>query len=381
MPTATDDAIDDFARAHATCVTTLRLAVDRDWSVRAGCLVWSAAQTAAHLTDVLFSYAFQASAHGTRGVLPFEELHAGPSADAEGLVDGIHASGRMLSAVLRDLPEGAESTWFGRGVGAAEWAAMGARETLLHAYDIAVGLGVDLTPPKGVATRVYEQWHLRRRFGEVGADDADDTDPPDDPWAALVRASERPFGDDEWTAWRAETTQRRSRPAPSGSDAGVLGVFADGTIAAPFGPGWRAFTDERLGGHSTAAIEVRAPGPPGLAHALRITGTVAASDATLTMAGATFLAAERDTLANLSAWEGVRFWLRGAERPFAVWSLNAEGWGGRHVVPLSAEWTPTRLPFPWFGTDGSDLRGLLFAVDSAPGEFWFELGDVRLYSG
>ena len=151
-------------------------------------------------------------------------------------------------------------------------------------------------------------------------------------------------------------------------------------MAAPFGPGWRAFTDERLGGKSTAAIDVSAEGPPGLAHSLRVDGTIEESEATLNMAGATFLAADRDTsVANLSAWKGVRFWARGAERPFAVWSLTADGWGGRHVVPLSDDWTPHRLPFRWFGTDGSDLRGLMFAVDSAPGEFWFELGDVRLY--
>ena len=99
-----DIALDDFVRAHATCVDVLRGGTDRDWSKPAGSLVWSAAETAAHLTDVLFSYAFQAAAHGTRGVLPFEELRAGPGADAEGLVDGIHASGRMLSAVVYGMP-------------------------------------------------------------------------------------------------------------------------------------------------------------------------------------------------------------------------------------------------------------------------------------
>lgn len=377
--TQDDLAIDDFTRAHATCVEILRGALDGDWRRPAGSLVWSAAQTAAHLTDVLFSYAFQAAAHGTRGVLPFEELHAGPGADAEGLVDGIHASGRMLISVLRNMPDGVTSPWFGRGVAPGEWAAMGTRETLLHGYDIAVGLGVELTPPRDVAARAYEQWHLRRRFESGGSDDGDRAE-PDDPWAALVRASERPFGDGEWEAWRTETAARRARPAPAGSEAGVLGDFADGTLDAPFGPGWRAFTDERLGGRSTGTIEVAPGGPPGLAHSLRVEGSIEATEAALNMAGATFLAADRDTVtANLSAWRGVRFWARGAERPFAVWSLTADAWGGRHVIPLTDEWMPHRLPFSWFGTDGSDLRGLLFAVDSAPGEFWFQLGDVRLF--
>ena len=104
------------------------------------------------------------------------------------------------------------------------------------------------------------------------------------------------------------------------------------------------------------------------------------SDGALNMAGATFLAADLEAgVANLSAWKGIRFWARGEERPFAVWSLNADGLGGRHVVALSEDWTPQRLPFHWFGTDGSDLRGLLFAVDSVVDQFWFELGDVRLY--
>jgi hypothetical protein len=375
-----DVAVDDFVRAHATCVQTLRGAVDRDWSRQAGSLVWSAAHTAAHLTDVLFSYAFQAAAHGTRGILPFEALHAGPGADAEGLVDGIHASGVMLSSVLRGMPEGATSPWWRRGVAASEWAAMGTRETLLHCYDIAVGLGVDLEPPSDIAERAFAEWHLRQRVDPVDRDDVPPSDAPADSWAALVRASERPFGDDEWKAWRAETTERRRRPAPAGSDAGLLGDFADGTLAASFGPGWRAFTDERLGGKSAVKIDVSAGGPPGFAHSLRADGTIEKSETALPMAGATFLAADRaEGAANLSAWNGVRFWARGAERPFAVWSLTADGWGGRHVVALSEDWTVYRLPFHWFGTDGSDLRGLMFAVDSAPGEFWFELGDVRLY--
>jgi len=98
------------------------------------------------------------------------------------------------------------------------------------------------------------------------------------------------------------------------------------------------------------------------------------------MAGATFLATDRDAgVANLSSWTGLRFWVRGADCPFAVWSLTEDGWGGRHVVPLSEDWTPHRLPFAWFGTDGSDLRGVMFNVDTVPGAFWFELGDVRLY--
>jgi hypothetical protein len=358
----------------------LRGAIDRDWSRQAGSLVWSAAHTAAHLTDVLFSYAFQAAAHGTRGILPFEELHAGPGADAEGLLDGIHSSGVMLSSVLQGMPDGATSPWWGRGVAASEWAAMGTRETLLHCYDIAVGVGVDLEPPSDVAERAYEQWRLRQRVDPVDADDLAPAAPAGDPWAGLVRASERPFGDDEWKAWRAETTARRSRPAPPGSEAGILGEFADGTLAAPFGPGWRQFSDERLGGKSTATIGVSASGPPGFAHALRVDGAIKESETALPMAGAMFLAADRaEGVANLSAWNGARFWARGAERPFAVWSLNAEGWGGRHVVPLFEDWAQYRLPFHWFGTDGSDLRGLMFAVDTAPGEFWFELGDARLY--
>jgi hypothetical protein len=379
MSTATDVAIEDFVRAHAACVDALRVAVDPDWTSLAGSLVWSASHTAAHLTDVLYSYAFQAAAHGTRGILPFEELHAGPGADAEGLVDGIHASGVMLASVLRCMPDTATSQWWGRGVAAAEWAAMGTRETLLHTYDIAIGLGVELVPPPDVASRAYEQWHSRQRFVSDEADDqGPDVSSPDDSWAALVRASERPFGDDEWETWRRDANERRGRPAPPESEAGVIGDFADGSLAARFGPGWRAFSDERLGGKSTGAIEVSDAGPPGLAHALRVDGSIEESDAALNMAGATFLAAD-DGVANLSAWQGVRFWARGAERPFAVWSLNADGWGGRHVVPLCEDWTPHRLPFAWFGTDGSELRGLLFAVDSVRGEFWFELGDVRLY--
>jgi hypothetical protein len=362
-----DIEIAEFEDAHRVCVAVLRSALDRDWSATAGSLVWSASLTAAHLTDVLYSYAFQAAAHGTRGTLPFEELRAGPAADAEGLVDGIHATGVMLTSVLRGMPAEATSPWFDRAVGASEWAAMGAREALLHSYDIASGLGVELSPPRGVVEKLLA--------------DEERAEPADDPWAALVRSSGRPFGEDEWEAWRAETNERRGRPAPAGSEAGVLGDFADGTLAAPFGPGWRAFSDERLGGKSTAAVDVSATGPPGLAHALRVDGVIATSDAALNMGGATFLAADQEAgVANLSAWNGIRFWVRGAERPFAVWSLTADGWfGGRHVVPLSDDWAPHTLPFHWFGTDGSDLRGLMFSVDSAPGEFWFELGDVRLY--
>src|SRR5436309_6277688 len=99
-----------FDEAAAASVAALRSATDRDWSVTAGPLTWSCWKTADHLCDAVFAYAFQVAGRSSRD-LPFQEMHAAPAASPRGLVDGVEAVTRMLSAVLRHTPSDAVLSW------------------------------------------------------------------------------------------------------------------------------------------------------------------------------------------------------------------------------------------------------------------------------
>ena len=48
------------------------------------------------------------------------------------------------------------------------------------------------------------------------------------------------------------------------------------------------------------------------------------------------------------------------------------------MFTAGAEWKQYSFPLSAFGTDGSDLRALLFACGQTPGKFEFELDDLEI---
>jgi uncharacterized protein (TIGR03083 family) len=171
-------AADDLESAVAAVVTTLRPAVDLDWSAPAGSLDWDCRHTAEHLADGLVAYAGQVAAHPGDRYLRFV-TSAEPDATPADLLEFVIAGGGMLAATVRCAPADLRAYHpSGPKVDPVGFAAMGCVEALVHGYDLASGLGLSLRPPSDVCART-----LARLFPEVAGHA--------DPWRALLWAAAR----------------------------------------------------------------------------------------------------------------------------------------------------------------------------------------------
>ncbi|MFI1096888.1 hypothetical protein [Streptomyces sp. NPDC020917] len=199
---------DDVDLAVQSCLAMLRQAPPDGgaaaWGGKAGSLEWSCWETAEHLADDLFAYAVQIGPRTpplTRDVPfvwrrttpggPANVVFAERDAGAEGLVQVLDACGALLTAMVRTAsPE--VRAHHGFGVSDPEgFAAMGVVETLVHAHDLALGLGLPWEPPAGPCARA-----LARLFPDAPDGEA--------PWPALLWATGRGElpGRPRLTSWR-----------------------------------------------------------------------------------------------------------------------------------------------------------------------------------
>ncbi|MEV6701205.1 hypothetical protein AB0M68_29230 [Streptomyces sp. NPDC051453] len=184
-------AADDLAHSVRLVVDTFGGAPGADWGVKAGPLEWDCWETAEHLADDLFAYAAQLgpSKPPLDAEVPFDWTRRRPDGPANvifanrdagpaGLLQVLDASGALLVAMVRTAaPETRAHHVFGLS-DPAGFGAMGVVETLVHAHDIAEGLGLEWTPPAAVCARA-----LARLFPDAPRGD--------DPWRALLWATGR----------------------------------------------------------------------------------------------------------------------------------------------------------------------------------------------
>ncbi|CAN7346437.1 maleylpyruvate isomerase N-terminal domain-containing protein [Terrabacter sp. LjRoot27] len=190
----------------AECRRVLEAAVDRDWDEPAGDLDWSCRGTAAHVADVLFSYAGQVVAQPDGAYLPME-VTVEDAATPDRLVASVVACAQLLHLACAAAPDRLRA-WHPAGVADAEgFAAMGVVEVLVHTHDIALGLGLGWAPPQQLSRPV-----LPRLFPQ-----APDGDPTEVLLWCCGRAAlpDRPRLD----AWRWDPTVR-GRPGTGGPGAG-----------------------------------------------------------------------------------------------------------------------------------------------------------------
>ena len=193
---------DDVTASVAAAVAALSPAADADWSVRAGDLEWDCRETAEHVADDLFYYAAQLGADGYSDDLPLRAeanypggepntIRVPAEAGARGLLVVLTSMGALLAAMVRTAgPDTRGHHAFGAADGSAS-AAMGVLETLVHAHDLATGLGVAWEPDRDLCARV-----LARLMPEVTR--------TDDAWVDLlwgcgrVELAGRPRRADGW---------------------------------------------------------------------------------------------------------------------------------------------------------------------------------------
>ena len=184
---------DDVRRAARTCVAALSPLVDRDWSIRAGDLEWTAWETLDHIVDALgFCAAHLANRRTER--LPFSTGSIVAKRDGEipvppaALLAGVEAMAAVLADVVTAAPPGARAAAYpGRpALGAPDFITIGCTEVLNHTDDICRGFDVPFDPPSPLCQKLIDHgspWALR-----LGVD----------PWTALRFASGRiavsPYG-------------------------------------------------------------------------------------------------------------------------------------------------------------------------------------------
>lgn len=161
------DAIAAFEELIGTVEVALYETEERDWEAPAGSLDWTCRETAGHLVDVLFSYAFQLAGRAAGGWLPFEGPTAQRGATPVGLVDGILGTARLHNGVLRTAPPDAQGLGLDRradghrGLGGLRQLRAGsphprprvrARRALCPAGRL-LHEGAGITPPRSVGPR------------------------------------------------------------------------------------------------------------------------------------------------------------------------------------------------------------------------------------
>lgn len=204
---------DDVAEAVRLAVAALDGgARDVSWAGKAGPLEWDCWETVEHLADDLFGYAvhlgqraqeplpllWEGRMRGGPANVIYAERASGPA----GLLQVLEACSTLLVSVVRTSPPEARA-FHGFGTSDAEgFAAMGVVETLVHAHDVAEGLGLPWRPPEELCDRV-----LYRLFPDVPADT--------DRWRTLLWATGRADlpGQARRTSWRWYGEPRTDRDA------------------------------------------------------------------------------------------------------------------------------------------------------------------------
>ena len=180
---------------------------------------------------------------------------------------------------------------------------------------------------------------------------------------------------------------RRAQVAKESSGAARQALPADGRISqfskdklgSPFGAGWIPSTDEFAGGKSTIRLDVLPALPDGQVP-LAVQATVAPGLPFAWSSVAFMPGAQPMQAADLSAAKVLRFKVRGDGKAYRVMMMGA---GDRtpRTVPFTAraDWEEISMPLSAFaGIDPAAVAMLAFSAGPQPGDYRFELADVRL---
>jgi len=160
---------------------------------------------------------------------------------------------------------------------------------------------------------------------------------------------------------------------------GRISLFGEKKLASPFGLGWGPSTDSFAGGKSTVKLAPQPALPDGQVP-LAIDATVAPG-LPFAWSGVAFMpGAQPMQPANLSAARQVRFKVRGDGKTYQMMAMSqgVQMPGAKSFV-AGPEWTEVTIPFSDLkGVDPAAVTMLGFNAGPQPGEYRFEIADVRL---
>ncbi|MER6130575.1 GNAT family N-acetyltransferase [Streptomyces sp. NPDC001815] len=172
---------DQVEEAVAGAVAALRSGTGRDWSVRAGRRERSCRGTLEHIASGLLGYAGRLAGRSADRSAPFG-ITFDECESAEDVLQVVETAGALLAAAVRTTPREVRAFHpFPFGDADREgFAAMGVTEVLVHAHDVAEGLGIPYEPPAALCADV-----LTRIFPHVRPE------PGPDHWRTLLWATGR----------------------------------------------------------------------------------------------------------------------------------------------------------------------------------------------
>ena len=181
-------------------------------------------------------------------------------------------------------------------------------------------------------------------------------------------------------ARRQQVAQERGASTRQGLPAdGRISQFSAAKLASPFGSGWMPSTDQYAGGKSTVKLDVLPALPDGQIP-LAVQASVAPGLPYAWSSVAFMPGAQPMQPADLSAARILRFKVRGDGKTYQVMLMGAAN-GRPSSVPFVAgkEWEDISVPLSAFaGIDPAAIAMLAFSAGPQPGEYRFELADVRL---
>jgi imidazolonepropionase-like amidohydrolase len=181
-------------------------------------------------------------------------------------------------------------------------------------------------------------------------------------------------------ARREQVAQERGGSTRQGLPAdGRISQFSAAKLASPFGSGWMPSTDQYAGGKSTVKLTVLPALPDGQVP-LAVQASVAPGLPYAWSSVAFMPGAQPMQPADLSAARVLRFKVRGDGKTYQVMLMGAAN-NRPSSVPFVAgkEWEDISVPLSAFaGIDPAAVAMLAFSAGPQPGEYRFELADVRL---
>jgi len=160
---------------------------------------------------------------------------------------------------------------------------------------------------------------------------------------------------------------------------GRISDFSAARLGSAFGSGWMASTDQFAGGKSTVKLEVLPPLPDGQVP-LAVQASVAPGLPFAWSSVAFMPGAQPMQAVDLSAAKTLRFKVRGDGKTYQAMLMGA-GNQRPSMVPFVAgkEWQEVSVPLKDFaGIDPAAVAMLAFSAGPQPGDYRFELVDVRL---
>lgn len=161
---------------------------------------------------------------------------------------------------------------------------------------------------------------------------------------------------------------------------GRISLFTREKLASPFGMGWGPTHDGMMGGASSATLEL-VGGEAGAPAALAVKARVVKANFPYPWAGLAFAPGAKPMQpVNLSAAKTIAFRVRGDGKRYAL-SMMSRGVTIPATVPFTAgaEWKEVVVPLTSFpGIDPSMLTMIGFNAGPEPGDYRFEIADVRL---